>query len=234
VKISIIIPTYNEAPHIAHTIHYLTQNSNGAIAEIIVADGSSTDGTAAIAESAGAKVLHCTVRSRAAQLNQGAKAAISNVLYFVHADTLPPVTYAEDIQNSIEAGHTMGCFRYRFDSDNLMLRINSWFTRFNWLFCQGGDKTFFIERTTFEALNGYDEHHIIMEEYDFLQRAVRHGYRYVVLPSEVLVSARKYEHNSWLRVQLANLIVFNFWRTGRVEPVRLKRIYQRLLRYKKY
>jgi glycosyltransferase involved in cell wall biosynthesis len=54
-KISVVIPTYNEAPAIAEVIAAVPQNK---IEEIIVVDNGSTDGTAEKAAAAGARVIH--------------------------------------------------------------------------------------------------------------------------------------------------------------------------------
>jgi rSAM/selenodomain-associated transferase 2 len=226
--ISVVIPTLNEAEHIVDLIQYLQLNGEGAVEEICICDGGSTDDTVALAEAAGAKVLS-TGRGRSIQMNAGAAQAIGQVLYFVHADTVPPRQFVAAIKSALQEGWPMGCFRYRFKSDHWMLRINAWFTRFDWLFCQGGDKTFFITRHHFEALNGYDPRLPIMEEYDFLRRAAQRGWPFVVLKEEVLVSARKYEGRTWLTVQVANLVVFNLWRFRVVAPQRLPGIYRRLL-----
>jgi len=161
-------------------------------------------------------------------MNFGAQAAQGDTLYFVHADTLPPKSFATDIQASLEAGYVMGCYRYQFDSSSILLKINAFFNRFQWLWCQGGDKTFFIKKEIFEKMGGYDEHHVIMEEYDFLRRAMP-IHKLLIIPKNAIVSARKYERNGWLRIQLANILVFNLWRLG-MAPARLKRIYKTLLR----
>jgi hypothetical protein len=68
-----------------------------------------------------------------------------------------------------------------------------------------------------------------MEEYDFLQRAMLQ-YNLHIIPKNARVSARKYKKNGWIRVQLANLIVFRAYRRG-VEPAQLKATYQRLLKF---
>ena len=94
--------------------------------------------------------------------------------------------------------------------------------------CQGGDKTFFIQKKVFDALGGYCERHVIMEEYEFLRRAKKAGFKLKIIPRFALVSARKYAKNSYVRVNLANFVILNLWRFG-VEPERLRRIYRRLL-----
>lgn len=227
-QFSVIIPTVNEAAHIGRLIHYLRQHGGSAIGEIIVVDSKSSDNTVTIAQSAAAKVLHCAVQCRATQMNLGASAAQYEVLYFVHADTLPPSSFANDIQRELAAGQVMGCYRYQFDSSKWILKFNAYFVRYTWLWCQGGDKTFFVKKAIFNEFGGYDERFVVMEEYDFLRKAMK-KYRLRVLPEYVLVSARKYEQNSWLRVQLANIGAFSLFRWG-VEPIKIKRFYKSLLR----
>ncbi len=226
--ISIVIPTLNEYENIAHLLAHLRRHSNGAVLEIIVADGGSTDGTPELAAANGASVI-ASPKGRATQMNRGAKAAQGDILYFVHADTRPPEDYVIHIKRALDTGWQMGCFRYQFDSPNLMMRINSWFTRFYFMFCQGGDKTFFCRKNVFWQMGGYDERFVIMEEYDFLRRAKKQGLGFYIMPANGIVSARKYQGRSWLRVQLANLIVFNAWQWNLAQPEQLKVLYRKIL-----
>jgi Glycosyltransferases involved in cell wall biogenesis len=230
-QISIVIPTLNEAENIARLVPYLREHGGHRTTEIIVVDSDSTDGTPERAKAAGAKILRCPHRNRAAQMNLGAREAATDVLYFVHADTLPPASFADDIERELSAGQVMGCYRYQFDSPRAILKFNAFWVRFKWLWCQGGDKTFFVKREVFEEFGGYDERFVVMEEYDFLRKAVR-KYELRVLPKYVLISARKYEHNSWLRVQIANAGAFTMFRLG-VEPAKIKRFYHNILNHPK-
>ena len=94
--ISIVIPTYNEAAIIAQLVTYLQLYGCNTIAEIIVIDGGSDD-TLRIAAQLGVITAKAVVKGRAAQMNQGAAMASGSILYFVHADTLPPQSFTEDI-----------------------------------------------------------------------------------------------------------------------------------------
>src|SRR5436305_11217100 len=90
VMISIIIPAYNEEAQIANTIKAIRKQGNAAdITEIIVADGGSKDNTVDAAKAAGAIAVACPSKGRAAQMNYGASISNGNILYFLHADTLP-------------------------------------------------------------------------------------------------------------------------------------------------
>lgn len=227
-KVSIIIPTLNEAENIERLIERLNQGGNGQIQDLIVVDAGSEDGTCQLARQAGARVLAAPQRGRSRQMNHGAEQSSGELLYFVHGDTLPPLSYMEDIQQAVKEEYPIGGFRFRFESERLILKINSFFTRFDFLWCRGGDQSLFVTRTLFEELNGYRDDYIIMEEYDFMIRA-RKQYPFKIIPKSVLVSARKYENNGYIRVQLANLIVFNMFRLG-YSPQKMRDTYRHLLK----
>ncbi len=209
-KISVIIPTYNEAKCIKKLITHVQHYGNSLLAEIIVVDAESIDDTVEVAKEAGAQVYTSSEKGRAVQMNFGARQAKGDVLYFVHADTLPPATYAEDILKNIQAGYPVGSYRTKFASDSLLLRFNAFFSRFNRIMCRGGDQTLYISKTLFEDLNGYKEDYQIMEDYEFIMR-VRQIASFRVIPKAALISVRKYEQNSYLRVNFANLTIFTMF-----------------------
>ena len=104
-KISIIIPTYNEAENIGRVLEYLRSNSSEEnIREIIVSDGISDDNTLGIARSMGARIVDYENTGRAKQMNAGARIATGDVFYFLHADSYPPKGFDRDILQSIEQG----------------------------------------------------------------------------------------------------------------------------------
>jgi rSAM/selenodomain-associated transferase 2 len=227
-SISIIIPTLNEANNLVRLIPFLAGLEKNIITEIIVVDGGSTDNSFGIASQHGATVISSPIPSRADQLNAGAKIAKGSILYFVHADSFPVETLAEDILAAINSGYRAGCFSYEFDSKRPMLKINSWFTRFNGIFAGGGDQTLFIEKSFFKELGGYDEKFTIMEDFDLVRR-IRKLTQFKLVKKSIKVSDRKYQTNSWLTVQWANLIAMTAFRLG-VEPERIKTLYYNRLK----
>jgi rSAM/selenodomain-associated transferase 2 len=229
-RISVIIPTWNESQNIGSLVAFLRQHGEHLVREVIVVDGLSDDDTMNMAEQAGAVALRCAVRSRAAQMNFGAKHARGEILYFIHADVKLVPSFALDIVAAVEQEFPSGCYRYIFDSDNPMLKVNGYFTKFDRIMCRGGDQTLFVTKSVFNALQGFNEYFTIMEDYDFLIR-LRKKYRFKIIPKNILVSARKYETNSWLRVQFANLIVFMMFFMGK-HPETMRAVYKRLLKYR--
>jgi rSAM/selenodomain-associated transferase 2 len=211
--ISIVIPTYNEARNITKLVEHLLKNAAGLVSEIIVSDGGSNDETVEMAAAAGATVLRSSRKGRAGQMNEGAMLSSGKILYFVHADTLPPVTYATDIVKAIEEGFGLGRFITKFDSDMLLLKINAFVTRFDFFICYGGDQTLFMTRDLFDSITGFDVSRLIMEDYDIVSRA-RPFAGYKIIKEEVLVSARKYKEAGWLKVQLANRKAVSMFKAG--------------------
>ncbi len=211
--LSIIIPVFNEALLVGKLVRYLKQNGGNFLADVIVVDGGSTDDTVALATDAGATVVVSPAKGRAAQMNYGASLARGEVLYFVHADCLPPKNFTADIQRAITKGYSLGRYRTQFDSNITILKINAWFTRFDFFICMGGDQTLFVTKKLFNGVCGFNEEMKIMEEYDFCHRA-REKEKYKIMNGAALISARKYETNSWLTVQLANAKIVGMFKKG--------------------
>lgn len=228
--LSIIIPTYNEEDNISKLIHHLQKSIHKNV-EIIVSDGGSTDGTKNIVETLGVKFYTSPQKGRAHQLNFGASKSVGDVFYFLHADTLPPTSFVKDIQEALDEGYSIGCYRFQFDSDKTLLKVNAYFTRFDRLMCRGGDQSLFITKDLFTALNGYCENHKIMEDYDIIIRA-RKTEKFKIIPKNVIVSARKYDYNSYFKVNIANLIAFSMY-FAKVKHDTILNIYRKLLNHPK-
>jgi rSAM/selenodomain-associated transferase 2 len=228
--LSVIIPTYNEAANIGRLVADLRRYAPPGTVEILVVDAASPDGTAEVARAAGATVLAAPRPGRAAQMNHGARQAQGDIFYFVHADVGIHPGYVATVRAAVAQGHAAGCYRFRFDSPHPLLRINSYGTRFKGIMSRGGDQTLFVTRALFEQLGGFNERFVIMEDFELIQR-IRRVASFFIVPLNVVVSARKYETNSWLRVQLANLTAFALYFL-KVSPPRIARTYKALLNYR--
>ncbi len=226
-NLSIIIPTYNEERYVGKLIGFLKNYAGNKVAEIIVIDGGSQDKTLQVAAAAGATTVISPQKGRARQMNFGAFISKGDILYFVHADTFPPKSFVNDISEALEEGYAMGRYKTKFISDKPMLRINEWFTRFDLFICMGGDQTLFVRKIFFEQLGGFKEEMELMEEYEFCHRARMQG-RYKIMKGAALVSARKYEKNSWLTVQKANFKIVQLYKKGATQKT-LTEAYQKML-----
>ncbi len=229
--VSIVIPAHNECENLRQLLPQLLQLSlrDGAAEVLPVLSASTADGCAELIASLGLPPLRASADSRAAQMNLGAQHARGQVLAFLHADVRPPDGFLEDIRGTLDAGYRAGFFSYRFEPETFWLRLNGRATRRDGIFTGGGDQCLFIAREDFLELGGFDQEQLLMEDFEFFRRLKRSGLRYRIVPNDLQVSARKYERNSYLRVNLSNLLLLTLFRCG-YPPARLKRLHARLIR----
>ena len=198
-------------------IPYLQNCCKDYNAEIIISDCGSTDKTVEAANKMNVKVVMCPCKGRAIQMNCGAAEATYPILYFVHADSIPPSSFCADISAAINIGYSLGRYQTKFEGNKWLLKLNAFFTRFDWFMCYGGDQTLFITQSLFSKLNGYEESLLIMEEYDLVERAKQLA-RYKIFSKAAIVSIRKYQSNSWLKVQRVNYKTVRLYKKGISQP----------------
>jgi rSAM/selenodomain-associated transferase 2 len=204
--ISVIIPTLNEAASLGATLDRVRQALPGA--EVIVADGGSTDGTAGLARARSALVV-TGAQGRGRQLTVGAEAAHGQILLFLHADTRLPADAAAVLRRAFADARTrIGTFRLRFDEENWFLSACAWFTRFDSVFTRFGDQGIAVQRDFYAQLGGFRDWPLF-EDVDLLCRA-RRLTRIVSFSACVTTSARRFRRGGRLRQQCRNA-----WLLGR-------------------
>ena len=220
-RISIIIPTLNEATGISHAIEraFATQPH-----EVIVVDGGSEDATASIAKNCGCCVVEGE-RGRATQQNHGAQDATGDVLLFLHADNwlvpdgLPQITQA--LGNSRILG---GAFRHRIQASGLVYRVieqgNT--LRARVLRMAYGDQGIFVRRDAFWRIGGFPNVSL-MEDVLFM-RKLRRLSSLPILPGPLYVSARRWEKHGPVRQTIRNWGLTLAESVG-VQPDKLARYY---------
>lgn len=219
--LSIIIPVLNEADNIEKSFHYLCENISGEIdVEIILVDGGSWDGTKDIIEnfingtsrpvrfqkpnrSFRVQIIH-SEKGRAKQMNFGARNALGEILYFLHADSFPPKNFDKYILNEVQKGNSAGCFKMKFDSDHWWLRLAGWFTQFNIKSFRGGDQSQFITKSLFVEVGGFDEKYIIYEDNILISELYKRK-KFVVIQQPLTTSARRYREQGIWNLQ------YHFW-----------------------
>jgi len=218
-RLSIIIPTLNEAEHLPETLESIGRSP---LVETIVADGGSGDATRSIAEAFGATVIQ-SAPGRAKQMNAGAAASQGDILLFLHADTRLPFAYLRPVLNTMQdTSVTAGAFRLAFAPGGLALKCIEWAANLRTVVWQSpyGDQAIFVRRKTFEVLEGFRDLPI-MEDYDFVQRLRRRG-RIRTLPLSVVTSARRCTERGIWRTTLTHKWIILGWRLN-VDPARLAR-----------
>jgi rSAM/selenodomain-associated transferase 2 len=221
VRLSIIIPTLNEAACLGATLDAVAGLGRGA--EVIVVDGGSGDGTPEIARRRGLSVLTAG-RGRGAQLRAGAAAARGDVLWFLHADTLPPADAVERIAEALGQPRVVGgCFAIRFAGRGYPARfLTGLYPYLAWLGLYYGDSAFFVRRGAYEEAGGFRPVPLF-EDLDLLRRLRRRG-RFVRLAAVVTTSSRRFAGRSFL-LTFARWTVLQLLYWLGVSPHRLARRY---------
>ncbi|MBD1396845.1 TIGR04283 family arsenosugar biosynthesis glycosyltransferase [Pontibacter sp. JH31] len=226
-KVSVVIPVYNDKAPLQKLLEHLGNALDRQLMELVVVDGGSTDGVDAIIP-APVKLLRTDRACRAVQLNAGAEVGTGEILYFLHADCLPPLTFVKDINRAMDAGYMVGCFRLKLMPGNLLLNINSFLSRFRTMFSGGGDQSLYLPKSVFEEIGGYNETFCVMEDFELVHRLMP-LYGYHILPKDIQASARKYSENSYFRVNKANYLAFQLYKK-KVPPQVIREQYNSLLR----
>lgn len=224
-RLSIIIPTLDEAAHIVATLESLGDLRRRGH-EVIVADGGSSDATAVLARGLADRIV-CSPAGRAEQMNAGARAAAGDVLLFLHADSrLPAEADGLVLQVLAPGGPAWGRFDVQIASNDPLLRLvesmmnlRSRLTRI----CTG-DQGIFVRSEVFEAIGGYPRQEL-MEDIAICMR-LRRVSAPLCLRDRCLTSARRWESDGVLRT-----IVVMWWLRLQyalgVAPARLARAYGR-------
>ena len=210
-NISIIIPVLNETENIEALLTYLQANiASELISDVLVVDGGSTDGSqeiVSVISKTHPKVIGIvSPKGRAKQMNLGASQSKGTVLYFLHADSIPPKNFDQYILDAIQRGSKSGCFKMKFDNNHWWLRIAGWFTQFNWKSCRGGDQSLFVEKITFENLGGFNEEFMIYEDNDFIYKLYEYS-NFEVLSYWLTTSSRRYLTNGIWTLQFRFLMI---------------------------
>ena len=231
-KISVIIPTLNESEIIGRQVKSIREKSMACDVEIIVVDANSQDGTGQLAEDAGARVVYVERGCRSKQMNEGAKMATGQILYFVHSDLTLPDSFVSDILEAVAKGRSYGCYQVVFDKPVKGLQFNSSLSKYQGIFFRGGDQTLYMTRQFFEKIGGFDNEIVIMEDYEILLRALKYE-KINIMSAKVIISARKMEQNNYFRTNLINVLVFTLFFLGASQET-LVNIYSRQVKGSKY
>jgi rSAM/selenodomain-associated transferase 2 len=209
--LSIVVPALNEAAAIVTTLNALAPLRARGV-EVIVADGGSTDVTAAQARPLADRVL--TARpGRAAQMNAGAALAAGDVLLFLHADTLLPADADRLVRDAMDAGAAWGRFDVRIAGRPWMLRVVAALmnARSRWTGVATGDQAIFVRRAVFERLGGFADQPL-MEDVELTGRLRRVG-RPACLRVPATTSGRRWETRGvWRTIFLMWRLRWRYWR----------------------
>ncbi len=224
--LSVIVPTLNEARSLGAMLDALRRACGTADVEVIIVDGGSRDATAEVARTHGARVVTSEC-GRGAQMRAGARAArgASTVLWFLHADTIPPTDALALIRQALlDARVVGGNFTLRFDGARPAARLMTWlYPQLRRLGLCYGDSAFFVRRSAYEAVGGFRAFPLF-EDLDLARRLKRRG-RFVCAPGEVITSSRRFEEGRSFALAFARWATLQVLYWIGVPPRTLCRLY---------
>lgn len=220
-ELTVVLPTLNAAAALGGILEAL----GGELGGVVIADGGSTDDTAAIVTAAGAHLIDAP-RGRGSQLAAGTSAVATPWMLVLHADTRPGAgwraaaeAFIADPANARRAAY----FRFALDDAapqaRRLERMVAWRSR--WLGLPYGDQGLLIARDFLAELGGYRPIPI-MEDVELVRRIGRA--RLVALDPPFVTSAARWREQGWWRRSARNLACLALWFAG-LPPARIARLY---------
>jgi glycosyltransferase involved in cell wall biosynthesis len=202
-RISIVIPAFNEERLIAETLRAVNEAMaafvrRGWEAELIVCDNNSTDRTATLAREGGARVVFEPMNQIGRARNSGAASATGDWLIFVDADSKPSPELFEGVSKLVERGDCLGggC-TVRLDGDHPLANcaVQLW-NVISRILCWMAGSFIFCETAAFRKLGGFSQELFASEEIEFSKRLnllARQRRKKIIILHEhpMLTSARK-------------------------------------------
>jgi rSAM/selenodomain-associated transferase 2 len=196
--LSIIIPTLDEEAAIGDLLHDLAPfRAQGQ--QVVLADGGSRDRTLEIAAGMVDGIVY-SARGRAAQMNAGARAAVGDILWFVHADTRLPAGAGERLLQAYADGSRWGRFDVRLSGSQPLLRVieTAMNLRSRVTSIATGDQGIFVARDLFDAVDGFPQIPL-MEDVALSSMLRRNGRPACIRRPALQTSSRRWEENGVLR-----------------------------------
>ena len=212
-KISIIIPTINEANNLPLLLSDLSIIQK--VGEIIIVDCGSKDKTIDVANIYGAKVYKSKERNRGLQLDMGAKNSKGEWLIFLHADTRLSHNWISKIKSVLKGNKNfIYFFKFKINDKKIIYRVLEFFVylRSKYLKQPYGDQGLIIHRSIYFKNNGFRKIPL-MEDVDFFSRLKsKKDLRQLNLP--IFVSSRKWERTNIFLQALKNWNFRRRWLKG--------------------
>ncbi|WP_439550893.1 TIGR04283 family arsenosugar biosynthesis glycosyltransferase [Falsiroseomonas sp.] len=215
--LSIVIPVLEAAATLPATLAALGGQ------DIILADAGSTDGTAAVARAAGARVVQAP-RGRGSQIAAAIEAAAGPWLLLLHADTRLAPGWEQAVRAAMRDPTRAWHFAFALDDESpaarRLERAVAW--RCRWLGLPYGDQGLLIHRDLLRAVGGMRPLPL-MEDVDLIRRLGRA--RIGAMPVAAVTSAARFRRDGYLRRSARNLLCLTLWFAG-VPPATIARLYR--------
>lgn len=217
------MPVLDEAPGLPAVLQALQPLRRDGV-ELVVADGGSRDGTAAVCAGRVDRWVDAP-RGRARQMNAGAAVARASALLFLHADTWLPDGALPALRAALAAPGRWGRFDVQIEgrSPGLAVVSRAMNLRSRLTGIATGDQALFVERALFDAVGGFPDQPL-MEDVEISRRLLRHA-RPVCLRLKVRTSGRRWDRDGlWPTIRLMWRLRWLYWRG--VDAHRLAALYR--------
>jgi len=212
-KISIIIPTINEANNLPLLLSDLSTIQKEG--EIIIVDCGSEDKTIDIANIYGAKVCISKEKNRGLQLDMGAKNSKGDWLIFLHADTRLNNDWFKKTNSFLKGNkNSIYYFKFKINHKKIIYRVLEILVNFRSKYLKQpyGDQGLIIHRTTYFKNNGFRKIPL-MEDVDFLRRLnKKKDLKQLNIP--IFISSRKWERTNIFLQAIKNWHFRRRWLKG--------------------
>lgn len=204
----------------------------GIFFEVIVTDGRSVDATCQIANEFFATgqlsgTCHVGLRGRGRQLNAGVSMATSEWLLFLHADSRlgdanqlrSALDFMRIHQQLAASDSSAGRFALSFDTpdrDSFGLSFYETKARLGRPGCIHGDQGVLLTKAFFNKVGPFREDLPVMEDTSLAEVIRTHG-QWLLLPGELVTSARRFQVEGLKSRQILNALMMNFLSIGWLE-----------------
>ena len=212
-KVSIIIPTINEANNLPLLLSDLSIIQKEG--EIIIVDCGSDDKTIDIANIYGAKVYKSHERNRGLQLDMGAKNSKGDWLIFLHADTRLTRDWFIKLDSVLNRNKNyIFYFKFKINHKKIIYRFLEIFVNYRSQYFKlpYGDQGLIIHRSNYFKNKGFREIPL-MEDLDFLKR-LKNKKDLKQLNSSIFISSRKWERTNFFLQAIKNWQFRRRWLKG--------------------
>lgn len=200
--ISVIIPARNEEkflPRCLEALERAKEKVGPSLVEVVVVLNRCTDRTEEIAISAGCKTVTCEGKNLSVIRNLGVRASTGDIIVTIDADSFMSENFLASVVTTLKSGDSIGggCLILP-ERWSLGILCTGMVVGLLFLWHRISVGAFFCFRNDFEAIGGFDESLVSVEDIDFARRLRRYGQtkkqRYShLMKASITTSCRKFD-----------------------------------------